>query len=404
MRLSRRALIGGLYAGALGSVAGCASPDTQSAIGDGDGAAIPDTLIDVRDFGARGDGSTDDGEAIGAALKRATAVSTPYSGAVLFFPPGRYVDSHSHEPPSDQRIAVIGAGPGVSVVVRDATAQASWWNARAAFSSISGITINAQRSPGSGNLVSLNCSYGQVRNVHFEDAPVSALVIGDEQTAIGHVLENLQFRRSGQHHVVVSGANDSTDGRWINIEAGISGHSGVRIESGAQSIANIHIWGSGVADDSDNSGICVLSSDNTLGSGWQSEKNLGPGLVVDGSGNVISSGRSWGNVGLGIDVRGGNGNIVSSNIFRDNSIGASSRSRDVFVAALNGGAQGVFSGNVFSESTEVLGPTIYSDQPKFPYPGRVNGSNYGSRRLRISAGGSVDELTSQNFGLSREDS
>lgn len=68
-------------------------------------------LLDVRSFGARGDGSTDDASAIEAALGEA-ARSAP---ATVYFPPGRYVVSHGFVAPD--RVRWLGAGRDATTIM-----------------------------------------------------------------------------------------------------------------------------------------------------------------------------------------------------------------------------------------------------------------------------------------------
>lgn len=74
--------------------------------------ASQDALVfDVRAFGARGDGITDDAPAIDAALIEAER-NAP---ATVFFPHGRYAVSHGFSPPS--RVRWKGAGPDETTIL-----------------------------------------------------------------------------------------------------------------------------------------------------------------------------------------------------------------------------------------------------------------------------------------------
>jgi polygalacturonase len=92
--VTKRALSAGLGVGALALLAPRASADTPfssfafPATGAPTARTMPDRLADtknVKDFGARGNGSTDDTAAIQAAI---TAAHN--SGGIVFFPPGNY--------------------------------------------------------------------------------------------------------------------------------------------------------------------------------------------------------------------------------------------------------------------------------------------------------------------------
>jgi hypothetical protein len=64
--------------------------------------------INVRDYGAKGDGSTDDTGAILAAI--GDAVNTGWDGGVVFFPPGKYIITSDLVVSTNQRLVFRGAG------------------------------------------------------------------------------------------------------------------------------------------------------------------------------------------------------------------------------------------------------------------------------------------------------
>ncbi len=68
-------------------------------------------VLDVRSFGARGDGSADDAGAIEAAMGEAGRIAP----ATVYFPPGRYVVSHGFVAPA--RVRWLGAGPNATTIV-----------------------------------------------------------------------------------------------------------------------------------------------------------------------------------------------------------------------------------------------------------------------------------------------
>jgi hypothetical protein len=116
--ISKRALSTALGVGALGLLASRASADTAftqfafPATGAPTPRTIPDRLGEiknVKDFGALGNGSTDDTSAIQAAVNAALA-----TGGTVFFPVGRYTITRTIvTPPGSSFITLRGAGLSV---------------------------------------------------------------------------------------------------------------------------------------------------------------------------------------------------------------------------------------------------------------------------------------------------
>jgi hypothetical protein len=112
-RLAQAAALGTLWPG-IGIAA-------MSAPGDrGQSSNVPDTMFDVRHFGAKGDGKTDDTKAIQAAIEAAAR------GGAVFVPPGEYLSSELKLRP---QVSLIGVpawsfrSPGGSVIrLNDANA------------------------------------------------------------------------------------------------------------------------------------------------------------------------------------------------------------------------------------------------------------------------------------------
>jgi hypothetical protein len=157
--MERRRFIGGLASLASGApIAGGASSFLPA-------MAAPDSF-DVRDFGARGDGRTDDADAILATIAAAR-------GAFVRFPPGQYALGRDIVVPDT--VNLIGT-PDVSVLLPTkkggvalsiSTPAENRPTSRPA--SIYGLTIDGSRTRGStGMLVGANTLSGRIRVSHVE--------------------------------------------------------------------------------------------------------------------------------------------------------------------------------------------------------------------------------------------
>ena len=70
--------------------------------------------INVKDHGASGDGSTNDTNAVVAALQ-----ALPAAGGVVYFPPGKYLLTRRIDTPTDRHVSLRGDGYKISLVVWD---------------------------------------------------------------------------------------------------------------------------------------------------------------------------------------------------------------------------------------------------------------------------------------------
>jgi len=375
MSFDRRTLLAGLAP----FVAACGAPATN----DDDmkhrepaGPNLPVTRIaNVMEYGARGDGQSDDSTAISKALSSLVDPTNTPRGGVLYFPAGTYLDSGRHVIPTEITVSIVGDGPGLTTLVRQQNVRGTWWNLLGKYSSCHLLTFDGRNfgleEPEA--LLALNAGYTTVHFVHFYNAAGTALEIGNQSSAIVHRLSSLQFRNSSLNHINVLPNSGSTDGLWSDIDGGISGRTGVVLGTGAQNISNLHVWGAGVNSDSDNDGIRVESANNVIGSGWQSEKNLGIGVVLNGDRNQLHGGRAWGNCGAAVQIINGSNNLVTSNSFFDNAIGtdqARGRRRKTSFIEISNSRGNLVANNVIADTGRELTPAQYSFAPKHPYPGR----------------------------------
>jgi hypothetical protein len=109
--LTRRHALGATLSGVgLGAVEAACTPSTPD--------PHANDLISVRDFGAKGDGRSDDTAAVQRAIDRADAAP---GGGTVWFPPGRYavrgLSCINHDPDRFEPVLrLLGAGPSVSTI------------------------------------------------------------------------------------------------------------------------------------------------------------------------------------------------------------------------------------------------------------------------------------------------
>jgi hypothetical protein len=131
------------------------------------------TWVNVKDYGALGDGATDDINALDAA---ATALGS--SGGTIYFPPGFYIINSTWDLKSTgapAKIKIKGAGQSASVIqCKDATLgidleyATSYGNV-----SFEGIELKGNKTSGPSVLLSVkNTSMLNVHDVHFVDAAI----------------------------------------------------------------------------------------------------------------------------------------------------------------------------------------------------------------------------------------
>jgi hypothetical protein len=140
-RLAQAAALGGLWPGIAYAATATPSPD-------GPPSNAANTMFDVRQFGAKGDGQSDDTKAIQA------AIDAGIHGGAVFLPPGVYLSSELHLRPHVSLIGIAGwsyRSPGGSVIRLGDQNAASLLNITGAF----GVSIDGLSLEG-GNLGSTN--------------------------------------------------------------------------------------------------------------------------------------------------------------------------------------------------------------------------------------------------------
>src|SRR5215831_2972209 len=141
---------------------------------------LPDRLLDVfnvKDWGAKGDGVTDDTDAINAAIDKAYAPLDPKSprGKIIFFPPGIYIIGKGgtvqitldRDPATKGRnraaLCFVGSGRDVSIL------RGNYWTGNQMYSS----PLNLGRGGPNGFLVIAN--YWESQAIHLRDLAIENL-------------------------------------------------------------------------------------------------------------------------------------------------------------------------------------------------------------------------------------
>lgn len=272
-------------------------------------ASLSTSVLNVRDFGATGDDSSDDSGAVQAAMKEAQASRAP---ATIYFPAGEYrVRGGVIVVDEGTPLLIRGDGAGatrISFLAGD-TSSDPLVSVNAAYSAVEALRLDGGGARNGAALLALNQAYTRVDGCVLTHAPGTALAIGESGPALVHAIENVIIRDAGQYGIHVFGtvaghAGGSTDGLWSNVDVGRSGLSGVFLESSSQNLSNVHVWQSGTDRNAgdDRHGFRVTSRSHIL-NGCQAETNLGDGIRFENGGgdhSVVSAGRVWQNGGSGL--------------------------------------------------------------------------------------------------------
>jgi hypothetical protein len=133
-------LLGGLFATSV------STPNTNGVLG----------IFHVRDFGATGNGTTDDT----AAIRAACAAATPTGGIVLF-PPGNYLVSATIS--LTQAVSLEGCGPGAATLLCATGFAGDVVQIAQAYCNVTGLAFNTQnattRASTAGSFISTNAGF-----------------------------------------------------------------------------------------------------------------------------------------------------------------------------------------------------------------------------------------------------
>lgn len=341
---------------------------------------IAELNINPRMFGAKFDGSTDDTDAINAAISALVAISgsfTPSASFTLQLPPGRAITRGGHVIPSGIKVRVVGAGANTTILYQKNGANAAFiLDVQGQYSSVENLSLNGNRDNNATgtDALRINGAFVLVSRVFATEASNDGIVLGNLATAINSRLLNVDVRYCKGYGVNISGANSSTDCQFTDVNVGTSGKSGFLIASPGQKLTNCHSWGNGIEDATNNHGFQMTSGASML-VGCEAESNLGRGVYIGSGikGISIVGGTIWGNCANGVYIFGATQCVLSGISIRNNG-----------VSNVSGAASNAFA-NVFVDNATyitVVGCNMYDDAqnfsagtyrttPTYPYPGRT---------------------------------
>lgn len=357
-------------------------------------------VYNVKDYGAKGDGATNDTTAINAAISAMPAIAGSFSAAsgVLYFPAGRYITAGGHVIASGKRTRVVGDGEYNTILYRATGSAADMFTINAQYSGVELLTFDGNYgAAGSGDGLVLNAAYSYARSADIANFTGNGITIGKASGAITHILDNLHLKYNQGYGIQVVTSSGSTDGMWSNVNVGNSGLSAIRIQTGAQNLSNVHVWGSGIRSSTDNHGIWINSSANNLVN-FESETNMGHGILIAGAGsnsNSIIGGDLWGNAGNGIYSFGPSNRMVIQGVrIRNNGVANTAGSSSAAFAGIRNesGLEWVVSGNqIFDDGTAVAAGSYGSFSTTFSFAGRSGIFTQSAHYAETNTGGGAPD-------------
>lgn len=339
--------------------------------------SLKETILNVRLFGLKGDGKTDDTAALRALMAALPLPGNTYGDVspAIYFPAGRYILDGSFV--FTPRITIKGDGAYQTILNRKPGAQGDFITLDGPNSIIRDMSIDGARFNGtSGDNLVLNASAGTARNLLVSNAGGNGITIGKTGRGLNNRLESVSCNTNALIGIHVVGGNGSTDGKWVNVGVGANGKQGVRIDEAAQQLVNVHSWGNGTeaTGASEGAGFYITSSSNTF-SNCQSESNWF-GIAVMGSqstDNAFSGCNVWGNRSNGLYIYDANGGVWEGCKVHKNGVNNINKSNSPSFAGIRnqGGSYWTFGANRSFDTGRAIPAPTYSYTPTSPYPGRA---------------------------------
>ena len=339
---------------------------------------------DIRHFGAKVDGTTDDTAAINLAISALPKISGSFSTASvpqLYFPSGRTITTGGHVIPSDKKVKIKGEGNYNSLIYvksgTDLSTDVLTINSTA--SEVEGVCIDGNRfattATTNGDLLTVAASFVRVQSVRLINGIGDGLSVGKGGTnGINGYFAAIDVRYCAGYGSIVAGT--STDCTWIGVNVGANGKSGFRINTGAQKMHGCHAWGNGVENGSTDAAGFYVASGSNMFSGCESETNNGEGVRIPSNirNNSWVGGSIWGNWKNAVNIYGGaNHNNFTGVEMRNNNLSnaASGSSSATHSAILVDGSQyNNFTGCTSYDDGSAINAGSYTWTPAFPFAGR----------------------------------
>jgi hypothetical protein len=310
----------------------------SSPMGNEDKSALPSTanvspsLISVLNYGAKGDGRTDDTEAINSAMSACTARAIPNNGCILYFPAGIYVTTGLT---LRSYMNLKGDGWGTSIIrLKARTASDVLTVPIDAFNfSIKDLTLDGNSAGGgSGNCLSVAptaAGPAEWNSANKRTAPVNA-------QKWGHI-DEVMFTHCSADGIHINQFNYMLF--FDNIYAFDNGVYGLYTSGANSGFSNFQIERNGTA------GIHIDGSNDRFTSGeviWNGSKANGEaGVYVSGYRNIIMAVQTEDNYTNGFVDNGVDNSFIActsdSNGYVQNNTNASSRVASGFVIKGSGG-------------------------------------------------------------------
>jgi len=290
-------------------------------------------VINVKDYGAKGDGATNDTVAINAAIAAMVA------GSTLFFPPGRYMTNGGH----------IFDKPSIKVVGSSGRAQT--YNSQCQLYLRNGSNADMFTAKNNQQTYRDISLYGNYNN----QTGVSRGFVTSAETGANYILLDAVWVDSfnGDGFSFESGATisstvvncesrvnrgfgmkfygTSTDSMVANCYIDQNTQSGIFCSAGDVSFTSIHIWGNGTSGSGDQDGItfqssagcrvvnCYIETQNN-GSGIRFKSGANRGHIIQGC-DIWSNGYQ-GIYGFSAQNVVVNGNVIRTNNYKGQANGA----------------------------------------------------------------------------------